>query len=348
VPDRPAAELDTLHEPMTPVSIIICTYNRADSLRQTLASIDRVDVPADLTAELVVVDNASTDHTAAVVREHRPAGIPVRYIHEPRKGKPYAINRAFAQTTGSIILSTDDDVEPGREWIEAMCRPLTEGKADFVGGPIVLPEDLKAFCRSSRRLDWIADGVGGTGPEPFGSNLAFARRILDDVPGYDPEIGPGALGFHDDVLFFTQARDAGYRHVVADERGTVKHHLGRDRLTADAMRRQASGIGRSMAYFDHHYEHVAAAWSRMGLLKSLAGLAYVRLRHLTFLSRKSGLHPAEWWQHRRIGYHSQMLIERRRPRNYEKQGGRKILGIRDLQLEAVASRDGVPAGEMTR
>jgi glycosyltransferase involved in cell wall biosynthesis len=50
----------------TVVSIIICTRNRADSLRETLASIGRCDVPADLPAELLVIDNGSTDHAREV------------------------------------------------------------------------------------------------------------------------------------------------------------------------------------------------------------------------------------------------------------------------------------------
>ena len=44
-----------------------------------------------------------------------------------------------------------------------------------------------------------------------GANMAFARRVLDKVPGFDRELGPGGLGFCDDTLFSLQLRTAGFR-----------------------------------------------------------------------------------------------------------------------------------------
>ncbi len=54
---------------MTPrVSIIITTRNQAEHLRQTLESLGKVGVPQELPAELVVVENASTDYTVEVIK----------------------------------------------------------------------------------------------------------------------------------------------------------------------------------------------------------------------------------------------------------------------------------------
>src|SRR5207249_1247886 len=109
---------------------------------QTLESIARVRIPDGWQLELIVVDNASVDETAQVIRECRMPGMPVRYLHEPRRGKGHALNTGIAAARGEILLLTDDDVRPGRDWIGAMCEPILAGKADAVGGEVRLAPQL--------------------------------------------------------------------------------------------------------------------------------------------------------------------------------------------------------------
>src|SRR5258708_4953396 len=98
------------------VSILICTRNHAASLRETLHSLAQVHLPETLSCELIVVDNGSTDDTAAVVRSSAFPQIPVRYLHEPRPGKGHAYNTGLAEARGNILLFTDDDVRLPRQW----------------------------------------------------------------------------------------------------------------------------------------------------------------------------------------------------------------------------------------
>ena len=64
---------------MTTVSVILCSHNRAAHLKETLASLRTTDVPAGWTVEILLVDNASTDDTPAVMRafEHPRAAVRV-------------------------------------------------------------------------------------------------------------------------------------------------------------------------------------------------------------------------------------------------------------------------------
>ncbi|HEX6608456.1 MAG TPA: glycosyltransferase, partial [Chloroflexia bacterium] len=64
----------------TPVSVVIPTYNRAELLRAALESVQAQTAPV---AEVVVVDDGSTDDTAAVVAEFADRGLPMRYLAEP-------------------------------------------------------------------------------------------------------------------------------------------------------------------------------------------------------------------------------------------------------------------------
>ena len=130
---------------MPTVSIIICTWNNTASLRATIEAVGRVSVPADLPAELVVVDNASTDDTPRVIESARLTNMPVRRLLERERGKCRALNRALRETAGDILLFTDEDVRPPANWIEGMCRPISQGRADVVAGGVVFPAEYETI-----------------------------------------------------------------------------------------------------------------------------------------------------------------------------------------------------------
>jgi glycosyltransferase involved in cell wall biosynthesis len=111
------------------VTVAICTFNRADSLRLTLDSLIAMEVPSDLPWELLIVNNNSMDHTDDVIGEY-VGRLPVRREFESKGGKSNALNRAIDVAKGDYIVWIDDDVlvDPGlltayaaafRRWPEA-------------------------------------------------------------------------------------------------------------------------------------------------------------------------------------------------------------------------------------
>src|SRR5579872_2384014 len=98
------------------LSIIICTRNRAVRLQQTLIAQNKVNVPSGWSAEVIVVDNASTDQTAAVVQNTRLTSMENFYLYEARAGKANALNSGLAKARGEIIVFADDDVVPMEDW----------------------------------------------------------------------------------------------------------------------------------------------------------------------------------------------------------------------------------------
>ena len=108
-------------------TIIICTFNRAESLQRTLESLRQMSVPSELKWELVVVDNNSTDNTRTVVEEFvRSAGFNVRYLFEPRQGLCHARNSGVVNAGGEIIAFTDDDALVAREWLQQLSHTFRE------------------------------------------------------------------------------------------------------------------------------------------------------------------------------------------------------------------------------
>jgi len=114
------------------ISVILCTYNRAASLRSTLENFSGLTLPCDVDWELVVVDNNSKDNTPEVIRDFtRTARLCVRYIFEGRQGRSAALNAGIAAAKGEIVAFTDDDVILHPEWL--LNLKLAFDKTDCAG-----------------------------------------------------------------------------------------------------------------------------------------------------------------------------------------------------------------------
>lgn len=222
---------------MTPMnfSIIIPTYNRADSLAQTLDSLAGVNLPAGCSAEVLVIDNNSRDQTARVVAE-RAGRMPyaLRHVLETRQGSNFARNRGIAEASGSHLIFTDDDVALDPAWLcdyaEAFARH--PGAACLTGR--VIPRFLAA------RPAWLTDNLlCYYGEQDFGDaaapvlypkypvemNIAFARETLEHFGGFSTAINRDAktLMSNDGMIFFERLARAGATVLYLP--GALIYHL---------------------------------------------------------------------------------------------------------------------------
>ena len=306
------------------VSIVLCTRNRSDELRQTLAALEMVCVPRSMRVELVVVDNASTDSTQQLVKSYRPANLLVRYVTEPHPGKGYAYNTGIGAAQGEALLFTDDDVRPPEDWIAGMCQPILDKEADAVAGGVVIPDYLRPLAAVA---PWWFASTETMVEEPFvrlvGANMAFGRHVLERVPAFDVELGPGALGFHDETLFSMQLLQAGYKIQAAFE-VAVEHHFDASRASRRGLLGTAARMGRCDAYVHYHWLHIDHSWTRLQRSRSTLGLAARR-----GFSWRSCLVRGQVarWEIERVkanAYMDQYDKERRRSRNYSKRGLEKL------------------------
>src|SRR5437773_636743 len=91
------------------LTIAICTFNRAESLRRTLRSLAALRVPDYVDWEIVVVNNNCTDHTEDVIAAFSDR-LPIRRELELQSGLSWARNRAVHTAQGNYIVWIDDDV----------------------------------------------------------------------------------------------------------------------------------------------------------------------------------------------------------------------------------------------
>jgi glucosyl-dolichyl phosphate glucuronosyltransferase len=250
------------------VSIIICTANRASELRCTLESLALVRPPGR--AELLVVDNRSTDDTRRVI-ETAARGFPflVRYLFEGEQGKYGALNTGIRASSGRVIVATDDDARFEANWLERAVDGLTAHGCDFVGGPV-------RPLWSARKPDWLDEdsslyqkviAVLDYGPEarefgrgvawPLGVNVAYRRDVFDQVGLFEKRLGRklGTLRNQAQREWHLRARAAGVRGVYVPEM-VVHHVIPPERLRKAYFRRWLywNGISRAILYREGRYD----------------------------------------------------------------------------------------------
>src|SRR5881394_1714601 len=99
------------------ISVVLPTYNRSESLRRTLASLERQTFPA-AKFEVIVVDDGSTDGTASVAAEFAGRGpMKVEYVRGSHEGPGASRNLGVSRARGGIVAFIEDDVLPEPDWL---------------------------------------------------------------------------------------------------------------------------------------------------------------------------------------------------------------------------------------
>ncbi len=119
------------------LSIVIPAYNEGATIHHILNKIGEVTLPQDMTRELIIVNDCSSDDTVEAVErymsENPDSGI-VLYSHEVNKGKGAALHTGIAKATGDFVLIQDADLEYDPQEYPDLLKPLLMDVADVVYG----------------------------------------------------------------------------------------------------------------------------------------------------------------------------------------------------------------------
>jgi len=223
------------------ITVILCTYNRCESLSKALESVALSLLPASVDWDVLVVDNNSRDRTRAVVEEYcRRFPNRFRYLFEPQPGKSFALNSGITASNADVLAFMDDDVEVDASWLCNLTTPL-DGQVWAGSGGRILPE--KAFSSPP----WLDSGVryalaplamfdlGQVACElreaPFGTNMAFRRTMFSKHGGFRTDLGPrpGSEIRNEDVEFGDRLLAAGER-LRYEPSAVVYHTIPPNRL----------------------------------------------------------------------------------------------------------------------
>ncbi len=209
-------------------SIVVVTHNEGERLRRSVAHL-AATAPAD--AEVIVVDDFSTDGSIELLRASQPD---VRVVKPPQRlGPPSARNFGAQFATGSFILWSDAHVDPQPGWPDAFAALLAEPSVGAVGPAVAALTDSSRICYGMRWKNAALD-VGWLprqGDEPYpipivcGCFLAIRREVVEQTGGFDPGL---ILWGGGEMEFCLRLWALGYECLIAPQ--TRVAHLFRTRF----------------------------------------------------------------------------------------------------------------------
>lgn len=253
---------------MLRLSLVIATYNRAESLLVTLNSVAKQNVPTELW-ECIVVNNNSTDDTEERFNEFAQAhpDLRLRMVKELRQGLSFARNRGIGEGEGEYIAIIDDDERIAPDFISSYIE-LFDSTPDAMaaGGPIVAeypmgkPRWMSRFTeRPIANTMYFGDKVCifPAGRIPGGGNMALRRSavkrygVFDTALGY---VGEQLIGGEECDLFERlQIAQAKYYYVP----GAVMYHIiPKEKLTLEYLSRLSYNVGVSQLRRARYYHRI--------------------------------------------------------------------------------------------
>jgi glycosyltransferase involved in cell wall biosynthesis len=237
-------------------SVIVAARNAQDEMPALLDGLMLQSIGTDA-FELILVDDASTDATAAVTAAYDFAKV----IRAERRGGAYvARNLGLEQARADVLVFTDADCVPTPTWLERGLATLEETGADLVGGRIDVP------LRDRPSIAELID-VGGSFDQQASiaeinaavtANLFVRRRVFDAIGPFNAQLISGG-----DRELCLRATGAGFKLVYGPD-AVISHA---PRVTAKELARKAYryGIGRAqMTAFGARVADRGQIWSRPG------------------------------------------------------------------------------------
>lgn len=282
------------------VSVLIATRNRAAALARLLQSLAAAQVETQTPVEIIVVDNGSTDDTAARLARwaaEAPGRVTLR-VEQP--GKSRALNCGLHQARAPLLAFLDDDEEVAPGWLAGIVAFFREHDYHAGVGRVLPPTDF-TDPDLRRRLEWyrtiaffdLGDRVCDA-QVLYGGNMVLRRSVFEAVGPFNENLGPGAAGGWEDIDLAERVRRAARRIGYMPE-VIVYHRVEAARLTAEYFRTHQKRDARSRFTVDPrrawrravpHLIEAAGAWAWASLTRNAIRREHARgrmIRHAEVL-----------------------------------------------------------------
>jgi len=248
-------------------SVIICTFNRALSLKNSLKSIDKLIVPDNWPWELLVIDNNSSDVTRQIVESFSSnTKLKVKYFFEKQQGLSNARNRGIKESKGDIIAFSDDDMDFHPDWLFHIITTFDEFNCLCVAGKIV----PKWKCQ---KPSWIIEtgpyrtrdfhggfDLGGQTRDinraPFGGNMAFKRTVFDRYGVFRTDMGKSGLNLmSNEETELCQRLFLDGKSIMYNPKAIVYHLISEEQTLKSYYLKRNFSHGKSVARMSIYPDH---------------------------------------------------------------------------------------------
>lgn len=230
------------------LSVIICTYNRADLLAGSIRTLDKQEGINPGEYEIIVVDDGSTDDTHARVKNLN-MDVEVRYFHKDWGGRSEARNLGIQNARGDVVLFVDDDILAPPCFLKSHLKEYESGMNIVVRGPIVNVAEYKIIPDFKPKPHHFSGAFFCT------CNASTWRDTLVRVGGFDTDFKE--YGFEDNEIGW-RLREAGckVRFCMSAYIFHYKPYEGKEKsVVLEEMKKRARELGRSAAIYYRKHPH---------------------------------------------------------------------------------------------
>ena len=176
-------------------SLIVCSRNRATSLKTCLEAIANLEYPSECW-EFILVDNGSTDDTCQIFEEFRSTTtIRAQYVCESKKGLSRARNTGLNVANKDIVVFTDDDCYVEPDFLARYADIYKDSEVGFAGGQVRPFSPLTANLSMQTNPEYetfLPTEVFRVGLI-HGANMSCRRELAVEVGGFDALLGAGSM-----------------------------------------------------------------------------------------------------------------------------------------------------------
>ena len=237
-------------------SIIITTYNRADTIPMCMDSLIRQNFPKS-DYEIIIVNNKSEDNTEEVIDKYIRdyPDVNIKYYFVPRSGQVYARQIGILAAKNEILSFTDDDGILDPEWLSEIQKVfLLNSRVVGVAGKIIIkwdetpPEWIYEYEAQLGKLDYGDKVKYRVGMYMNAGNLSIKKDTLIEVGGFNPEmVGEWLIGDGENGLS-NRLKKKGY--LIGWAPGAIMHHyqVAKKNATVEDIKRRFMNNGICIPY----------------------------------------------------------------------------------------------------
>ena len=240
------------------ISVILCTYNRSQSLTRALESVAVSQMPESVDWQVLIVDNNSKDQTREVAETFcRRDPDHFRYVFESQQGKCFALNRGIREAPGEILAFIDDDIAVEPTWLFELTKPLSDSQWAGTGGRVYLPRDFSppswmalegnhSLVSILALFDLGLEACPLSKP-PIGNNMAYRKEVFAKYGVFRTDLGPtpGSEIRYEDTEFGSRVMKGGERIQYVPS-AVVRHAVEERRLKKDYFLAYHYDYGRAL------------------------------------------------------------------------------------------------------